>query len=269
MPYRRLHYFILLLLPASVMAFPFYLMDLGNSVPAKHVHAAAATLWILLLAGQSASIHNGKRSLHRMVGVASLALFPMYLAGFLLVFQCEAQRIVDGDPWATVFGPGVGTITLISATSTGWMYYAALRDRKNVQLHSCWMMVTVVLFADSVLGRIFNGYVPGFLVREFEDVRKIYDGFHASQLLAIAVAIVLYRRDKANGFPFVFVCFVLVLQSVALEIFDGFEPWRTAFIATASWPMSIALIPGVVLGIAVAWLGWTAGHREPPRSSPV
>ena len=261
MPYRYAHYFYLMLIPASALAFTGYLSELPDAGVLKHVHAASASLWILLLAGQSATIHNGFRSLHRKLGLSSLILFPVYLGGFLLVYRSEALRIINGDPWAGVFGPGIGAITLIAVVATAYMFYAGLRDRRNVQLHARWMLVTVFLFSESVLGRILNNYVPWLAVNEFDDIRHIYDAFHLSQLIAIALAAFLLLRDRRNGAPFIFVIVVLLAQSVALELFDGFEPWRAFFTDSGSWPTSIFAAVGLLTGGLLVFLGWTKGRR--------
>lgn len=262
MPYPRAHYFVLLLLPASIAGFTTYLSDPAGANVAKHVHAVGATLWILLLAAQNASIHQRRRSLHRTVGIASLALLPVFLAGLFMVFQSEARRIAAGDPWSATFGPGIGAITLLAIGATAWMFYSGLRHRHNVQLHARWMIVTLFPFAESVLGRIMNNYVPGLLVRDIDDIRRIYDAFHIAQVLAISLAIALYLGNRKHGTPFLFVCAVLVLQSIALETLDGFEPWRTVFVDTASWPTAIMIAAGLLLGSVAASLGWIRGRRR-------
>ncbi len=261
MPYRYAHYFYLMLIPASALAFSGYLSELPEAGVLKHVHAISATLWILLLAGQSASIHNGMRQLHRKLGLVSLILFPIYLCGFLLVYRSEAQRIIDGDPWAGVFGPGIGAMTLIAVAATAYMFYAALRDRRNVQLHARWMLVTVFLFSESVLGRLLNNYVPWLFVNDLEDVRRIYDAFHLSQLLAIALAVFLYLRARQHGGPFIFVIAVPLAQSAALELFDGLDSWRAFFVDSGSWPSFVFATAGLLIGLLLAFVGWTGGRR--------
>ncbi len=263
MPYRYAHYYYLLLIPAAVLGFSGYLGDLQNAGVSKHLHAITATLWILLLAGQSASIHNGFRSIHRRLGFTSLIVFPFYLCGFLLVYRTEAIRIIDGDPWASVFGPGIGAITLISFVATGWMYYCGLRQRRAVQLHARWMLVTVFLFSESVLGRILNNFVPSLFVNSLGDVRNIYLAFHLAQVLAIALALVLYMRDRQHGQPFVFVIVVLVAQSLALELFDDLAGWRALFVATGSWPIEVFAAAGLLIAVVIAWSGWRLGRGNP------
>ncbi len=262
MPYRYAHYFYLMLIPISGLAFAGYLSDFAEESLAKHAHAASATLWILLLAGQSASIHNGFRTLHRTLGFASLFLFPLYLSGFLLVYRSEAQRIIDGDPWAFVFGPGIGAITLISATATAYMFYQGLRERGNVQLHARWMFVTVFLFAESVLGRILNNFVPWLFVNTLDDVRRIYDAFHLSQLMAISLAAVLYFLNRQYGKPFIVVIGVLIAQSVALELFDGLGFWRAYFISSGDWSALPFISVGLLAGSLLTLYAWTSGPRR-------
>ena len=261
MPYRYAHYFYLLLIPASGLAFSGFLSDLSGAGLSKQLHAVSATLWILLLAAQSASIHNGMRKLHRKLGLASLVLFPIYLSGFFLVYRSEARRIIDGDPWATVFGPGIGAITLIAVAATAYMFYAGLRERRNVQLHARWMLVTVFLFSESVLGRLLNNFVPPLYVNSLEDVRRIYDAFHLSQLIAILLALVLYRHAPRHGKPFKLVIAVLLAQSLALELFDGLQSWRTFFVDSGSWPIVIFASVGLLAGILLVFFGWTKGQQ--------
>lgn len=261
MPYRYAHYFYLMLIPASGLAFSGFLSDLSGAGLSKHVHAVSATLWILLLAGQSASIHNGMRKLHKKLGFASLVLFPIYLSGFFLVYRSEARRIIDGDPWATVFGPGIGAITIIAVAATAHMFYAGLRDRRNVQLHARWMLVTVFLFSESVLGRLLNNFVPQLYVNELEDVRRIYDAFHLSQLIAILQALCLYYLAPRHGKPFVFLITVLLAQSLALEVFDGLQSWRAFFVDSGSWPAMIFASVGLLVGFLLVFFGWTRGRQ--------
>ncbi|MEM7765751.1 MAG: hypothetical protein AAF290_16925 [Pseudomonadota bacterium] len=266
MPYRYAHYFCLLLIPAAVIAFSGYLSELPDAGLAKHAHAIAATLWILLLAGQSASIHSGRRSIHKFLGSASLLIFPLYISGFFLVYRSEARRISASDAYAEVFGPGIGAITLVAVVASAYMFYSGLRDRRNVQLHARWMLVTVFLFAESVLGRILNNFIPALYVNDVTDVRRIYDAFHLSQLFAVLLALVLYFRDREHGAPFLFVIVALLVQSLSLELFDGFGPWRDMFLTSGDWPIGAFAVIGIALGAVVAGLGWSAGKHNPRQA---
>ena len=139
------------------------------------------------------------------------------------------------------------------------MYYAGLRDRRNVQLHARWMLVTVLLFSESVMGRILNNTIPALAVNGFGDVRHIYEAFHISQLLAIGLAAALYLGNRRHGAPFLFAIVVLALQSIALELFDDIAVWRECFLASASWPAPVLGAIGIALALSAVTAGWKKG----------
>lgn len=219
-------------------------------------------LWILLLAAQSWSIHNKHFAWHRQLGTFSLALFPVFMTGFFLVFQTESQKILAGDdPYAQIIGVGIGSITAIAIITIGYLYYAGLRNRKNIQLHARYLLAIPFLFAESVFGRVFNNFVPGLTVNAIEDVALIYWAFHLSEFLAIAIAMFLYMRERRYGRPFLIVSIAMVLQSAALEWLDQVAWWRDIFLAVANIPVVITVSAGIVVGALISWLGWTAPHR--------
>ena len=265
MPYRHAHFYVLALIPASFVGFIGYFSALGDASLPIHIHSASSTLWILLLAAQSWSIHHGRRALHRTLGKSSLALFPFFFAGFFLVFQTEAQKVVDGNRYVTVFGPGIGVLTIVAVVGVGLLYAQALRHRRNVQLHARYMLAIPFLFLESVFGRILNNLVPGFLVLSLDDIRAIYWAIHACQLAGIALALALYARDRTHGTPFLIVCVLLALQSIGLEVFDSIGWWRDLFIVSAGVPFAATLSTGLVIGAAVLWGGWSRPTISVPR----
>ncbi|HEX3677611.1 MAG TPA: hypothetical protein VHU79_09510, partial [Sphingomicrobium sp.] len=73
MPYRHAYWYLLALFPLVGLAFwPAYFSIFSTVPVALHVHAAVGTLWIGILAGQSWLIHQGRRDIHRQMGIASL-----------------------------------------------------------------------------------------------------------------------------------------------------------------------------------------------------
>src|SRR4028119_1494920 len=105
MPYRNAHWWLLLLLPLTALAFwPNYFGNLRAAPYAFHVHGVTATLWILLLAAQSWTIHERKNALHRKLGYASFALFPFFFVGGLLVIHTMAEKVGAGDRESGVEG---------------------------------------------------------------------------------------------------------------------------------------------------------------------
>lgn len=261
-PYKNAHFFVLALIPASLVAFwPGFFSAMSQASLAVHIHSWSATAWVLLLASQSWSIHNGRHALHCFTGRLSLAIFPVFLASFLLVIQSEAQTVLDGNPYRAVFAPGIGVLTLIAFFAIGLLYYGGLKNRNNIHLHARYMLAIPLLFTESIFGRVFNAFLPGLIVNSLDDIRNIYWAIHLSQALAIALAAFLYFQNRKFGAPFLIVGMALILQSLALEIFDDLGWWRNVYLASAERPLAVPLLIGLIAAIIIAWRGWLAGKR--------
>lgn len=185
-----------------------------------------------------------------------------------MVFQTHSRKTLEGDnPFVEIIGVGIGSITAIAIITTGYLYYAGLRNRKNVQLHARYLLAIPFLFAESVFGRVFNNFVPGLIVNEIEDVARIYWAFHLAELLAIALAMFLYLRERRYGRPFLIVSIAMVLQSVALEWMDQVYWWQEVFFAVANIPLVTTISAGIIVGALISWMGWSAPQRLQVRRS--
>lgn len=264
MPFRYAHYYILGIIPVSILAFwDSFFSRIAEASAAVQLHSWSATVWVLLLAAQSWAIHNKRRSLHADLGRVSLAVFPLFLASFLLVIRSEGQSVIAGDPFRTVFGPGIAVLTLVAAVTIGYLYHAALKNRHSVQLHARYMIAIPFMFTESVLGRVFNAYLPGLIVNSLEDIRNIYWSIHLSQVLAIALAMYLYFLKPRFGKPFLVISVALILQSVGLELFDDIGWWREIYLDYAGVRPLAPLTLGLIVGLLIVWRGWEDGKRKP------
>jgi hypothetical protein len=262
-PYRYAHLYVLGIIPLSIIAFwGSFFSRIPEARAAVHLHSWSATLWVLLLAAQNWVIHHRRFALHARLGRLSLAVFPVFLASFPLVIQSEAKVVLSGDPFRTVFGPGIAVLTLIAAATIGYLYHAGLKHRDTVPLHARYMVAIPLLFTESILGRILNDYMPGLTVNSLDDMRRIYWAIHCSQLLAIAVAWFLYRQNRTYGKPFLIVGAALALQSIGLEVCDDMAWWRRVYLSSAGIPVSMLLATGTVVGMLIVSRGWTAGKRD-------
>jgi hypothetical protein len=268
-PYRYAHFYVLGIIPLSIIAFwDSFFSRIPEARAAVHLHSWSATLWVILLAAQNWVIHHRRFALHARLGRLSVAVFPVFLASFLLVIQSEAKSVLRGDPFRTVFGPGIAVLTLIAAAAIGYLYYAGLKNRGTVPLHARYMVAIPLLFTESILGRIFNAYMPGLTVNSLEDMRRIYWAIHFSQLLAIAFALLLYLQSRTVGKPFLIVGVALVLQSIGLEVFDDLAWWRRVYLASAGLPFFATLATGTLIGLLIVSRGWSAGKRERKARKP-
>src|SRR5215207_9817452 len=98
MPNRHAHWYLMALFPIAGLAFwPQYLSQVSTAEFEFHAHGVTATLWLMLLVAQSWTIHHDHRRAHRAVGMASLALFPLFLAGGTGIFIGMARRFVEAS----------------------------------------------------------------------------------------------------------------------------------------------------------------------------
>lgn len=265
MPYRHAHWYLLLLFPLTGLAFwPNYFGKLADSPYAFHVHGVTASLWIVLLAFQSWSIHHRRNALHRSAGLASLALFPLFIAGGLLVIQTMAVKFAAGaDPFYDVFGARLGAVDSVSSAAIPILFYLALKGRRKVHLHARYMLAPVLFLLGPILSRLMPA-LPPLAIAGPEDFHRFAYGLHLANGLAVAVAAILYLRAPKWGWPFLAVGGLVIVQSLLFETLGRTAAWEALFRAIGSLPTAAVASLGLGLGALAAWSGWMAG-RTPGR----
>ncbi len=265
MPYRHAHWYLLLLFPLTGLAFwPNYFGKLADSPYAFHVHGATASLWIALLAFQSWSIHRRRNALHRSAGLASLALFPLFIAGGLLVIQTMAVKFAAGsDPFYDVFGARLGAIDALSSAAMPFLFYLALKERRKVHLHARYMLAPVLFLLPPILSRLMPA-LPPLAIAGPADFHRFGYGVHIADALAVALAAALYLHAPKWGRPWLVVGALVAAQSLAFETLGRTAAWERLFEAIGSVPTALVATLGLAAGAAAAWAGWAAG-RIPAR----
>lgn len=266
MPYRRAHYWLLLLFPLAGLAFwPAYFADLRGAPWAFHLHGATASLWLALLAFQSWSIHRRRNPLHRAVGLWSLALFPLFTAGGMLVIRTMAGKFAaQSSPFYALFGARLGLLDGVSTLGLCSLFAMALRRRRNVQLHARYMLGTAFFLIAPILSRLLP-ILPPLAIRGPEDFHRFGYGLHLAHLLAAAIALFLWRRAPRHGRPWLIVAGLIAAQSLLFEYVGATAAWRGLFAAIAAAPAPLAAALGAAAGAVAAGLGWygAAGPRTP------
>ena len=266
MPFPRAHYYVGAFLIMTFAAFwPSYFAVLKESTFANHLHGITATLWILLIIGQSWTIHNRHRSLHKWFGLSSLVLIPFFTVGGLLT----SQNMVTGDGMFTrMFGIRLSPADFIATFMVCLFFALALANRRNVHKHSRYMLSSVTLLIGPVVGRLVNNYVPGFIIMGPQDLPKFASGVTIAVIFAVILLGILIWRDYRNNRPTL--PFTLGLIGT-LAMYSGFYVWgdTTAWHATAqayaNIPAAIIWVIGLAMGtVAGAW-GWQAGKRPSLR----
>lgn len=109
-----------------------------------HVHAALASLWVLLLIAQPLLVRSGRVGAHQALGKMSYVLFPALLLSALpLLFQVWRR----GD--APILFAGASNVLQLL------LFYAlAIKNRKNTPAHARYMIATGLVLLDPTLGRM-------------------------------------------------------------------------------------------------------------------
>jgi hypothetical protein len=268
MPYRHAHWYLLLLFPLTGLAFwPAYFSKFTASPYAFHVHGITASLWILLLAFQSWTIHHRRNALHRSAGLASLALFPFFLVGGLLVLQTMSAKFgARQDPFYTLFGARLGAIDTVSSIALPFLFYEAMRWRRKVHAHARYMLAPILFLLPPILSRLMPA-LPPFAITGPETFYRFGYGVHVADGIAVAIAAFLYLKEPRHGRPFVIVGGLVVLQSLVFETVGRMPAWESLYSAVAEVPTPLVVSLGFAGGILAGAAGWIGGHKPGRREA--
>ena len=270
MPYPHARYFVGLTLFVIVVGFwDSYFVPVAEVPTAFHVHASTAIAWVILLLFQDWSIRSRHRKLHKLGGMLSLFLFPFLIVGFVMIINVSAAGYVANEnPVARFFGPSFGLSMIVAILAYLTVFYLALKNRRDVRLHSGYMLTTPLILFESPFSRVLLSYLP-FLVFSGSDFpQSVLDAIVIAMALSIAFALVLYLRDRKSGVPFLVAAVFLFVESVCIYVGTSIEFVRQGFEAYTRIPTALTILVGFLLGAAVSWLGWRSGDRRTVPTEP-
>lgn len=259
MPYRNAYLFVLALLVLTFVAFwPSYLSKLPEAVLAHHWHAGSSVLWTLLAALQAWSIHHNRWALHRTVGLAVFALFPLFLVAGIWVIHVETVTLAAGltDPENLVLAQ-FGFFDPLANIGFAMLFWGGLRHRTKVHLHARYMLGTVMFVVAPVIWRLLRGYVPMFS----EDAVPFGYPFAVGNIAACAIALALYWQAPKHGRPWLLVAGIVAAQGVLFLTVGKLPAWAPIFASVADANLPLLLIVTAILSLGIAWHGWVAGTR--------
>lgn len=262
MPYRHAHWWILGLFPLAGFAFwPNYLSVLSTSPPSYHLHGVTASLWLILLVIQSWSIHHDRRAFHRTNGLVSLALFPLFLAGGATIFVGMAQRYVAAaTPFSAIWPPHLAWLDFVAVGGMAWFYFQALKHRRNIGLHSSYLLATAIFLLPPILGRL----APIPMGLDFSDPRvfeELGPSFHVGNIATALIAFTVAASSQKTGKPFVIVGLLILLSCLLFEFPGGSAAWKALYANAAAIPTLPMASAAALGGVAVGWAGWVAGKK--------
>lgn len=270
MPYRHAKYFVGSVLAVIIIGFwNSYFVPIADVPTAFHVHAFTAMAWVTLLLVQDWAIRNRRRGLHRAGGILSLFLFPFLIVGFVMIINISAAGYAANEnPVARFLGPSMGLSMLIAILAYLTVFYQALRHRRNVRLHSGYMLTTPLILFESPFSRIIQMYLPFLLFTGSESPQSILDAIVIAMGLSIAFALILYFRDRKYGIPFLVAAGFLLVESVCMYVGTHIEWVRQGFDVYAQVPRELSVLVGFLLGAAISWFGWRSIDQRRFASDP-
>lgn len=270
MPYRHAHWYLLAVFPLAGLAFwQSYLAQLSIAPLEFHAHGITASLWLTLLVVQSWTIQHDRRDLHRQLGLGSLALFPLFLAGGATIFVGMAQRFAGQvAPFYTMYAPRLAWLDVVAVGGFAYCYFQALRQRRKVHPHSRYMLSTVFFLLPPILGRLAPA-LPPLTPSGPDEMWKLGIGFQLANMIAAGIPFYLAWRAPKHGRPFAEVGMLIVIGAILYQTIGGSAAWKSLFAQAANIPVAaLALAAGAAGGI-VSYAGWTAGKRALSPSSAV
>ena len=271
MPYKYGHYFVAFTLAITVGGFwASYFTASGPMPLAFHVHAVTAMAWLAFLLVQSVTIHSRRNALHKTMGQASFALFPLLMLGFVAIINLSASRYhAQESPFIMELGPAFGIAMVIALAAYLTLFYNALKQRRNIKLHAGYMLATPLILFESPFSRLMEYLFPWMNFIQSGGPRDVLDTIAISDTLVAAFAMVLYFRDRKHGAPWLMAAAFVMLQAVVTWFAPDMTFLNAPFKAYAQIPGSITLAAGALAGIAVTYFGWVAGSRPAaPRAVP-
>ena len=264
MPYRHAHFYLLLLMVLTGIAFwPMYFAVMPTAPIAVHVHSFTSSLWISLLAFQSWAIHHRRNEWHRAVGVASLAVFPLFFAGSLLIVHTMAWNFAHGDFFDGRFGSPFAAIDAVAIPGIAFLFWSGLRWRRKVHLHARYMFATVFFLFSPIFSRLFMRYVPGLQLSP-PDLSRVPLDIELATLCAALFALALAWQYPKHGRPWLITAGLLGVQMILFVTVRAFEPWEALLRQFAAIPAPLLFGAGVAGGVIVSWHGW---NSIPPRAA--
>ncbi len=203
--YKNLGYFLILLIPFTFLGFyKTYFIQFPTFKETNtfiHVHAAIASIWILMLIAQPLLIRNRKNKLHKKIGKISYILFPLLILSFIP----QMIKMVNSDNPAVLFFPLSDCIALVI------FYSLAIYHRKNVSKHMRYMIGTAIVFLSPTLGRI------GPLLLGVSDVVN-QNVIYGIIYLILIWLIFLDRKKGKNYKPYLLILLIWIIHQITFNL---------------------------------------------------
>ena len=192
-----------------------------------HLHGISATLWMILLIVQPYLFQKGYLKTHKILGWSTLALVPLIIVGGGIMMRLMIQRQEFYPPNVVYKLAFIDLCTLFGFTV---LYILALYFRKNLKLHSRFMVST-----------IFGPLVPA-LARLFMFILGIASNFNegiAYSFISIEIVllVIIWRERSIKEIWYTYVPFLvfIVVQHVFMYYSEEWTWWKAVMDSFANY----------------------------------
>ena len=215
---RAVFWFVLLLLTALLGFSGTYFMRLAENNLVRHLHAATAFAWLLLLIAQAWLMRRRNFALHRKLGRSSLALAPLFVVTGLFLVQ---DMLARPGPFIKPYAERLAFVDLVTLAWFAAAYLLALRHRRETPLHARYLASTALLVLPPALVRAVGMFVPG--------VTSFDMAFHLGTFVAEALVVGLMVHDlRSEGRvrpPYPLLLAATVIGHVGFVVLPGVLVW--------------------------------------------
>lgn len=200
--YQYAHLYLALGLVIVLIGFSkTYFGKLGDFTFPYHLHGISATLWMILLIVQPYLFQKGLLKTHRILGWTSLVLVPLIIIAGVIMMRLMIQGQENYPPNIVYKLAFIDAFTLLGFAV---LYILALYFRKNLMLHSRFMVTT-----------IFGPLVPA-LTRMFIFILGIASNFnegltYSYLLIEMVLIFIIWKERSIREIKFTYVPFLIFI----------------------------------------------------------
>ena len=211
-----------LFLIALVAFWPSYLSRLSDHNFYTHLHAAAASIWIMFLIVQPLLIRKRKTELHRTIGRLSYLFAPFMILSIILLANSRIQGLEGEDFTRKTF---VLYLQMSLVTLFTLSYVLAIYHRHNVSLHPRFMICTALTLVDPIVIRLM------VWVHSPPSWNYWWVTFGLTDLIFLCL-IFLERRSPQGRWVFPSMLFIFILAQIPAlfeltdaQVWQSFSRW--------------------------------------------
>ncbi|MEQ1757008.1 MAG: hypothetical protein ABL986_01735 [Vicinamibacterales bacterium] len=211
---------------AVVGFWPSFFARLPDTPLPHHVHGWSATAWMLLPLLQYVLIRSGRRSLHRLVGNASLGLAAIVAVSGVYVVRMMAYANITSFRLASVKFVWLD-LTGIALFCVYVAFAISAARRRDIRLHVTALAASAFIPLEAALERVFVNLLP-FLASDFD--AALYASLIVLEVTAAAIVWLEWRSGGVRWPMPVLLGYYLVMHVTLTPLatsqgFQSFSNW--------------------------------------------